>query len=29
MDKYLKSHCLKCDPEAEKAETKEITGLPD
>lgn len=29
MDKYLKSHCLKCDPEAEKAETKEINGLPD
>lgn len=29
MDNYLKSHCLKCDPEAEKAETKEINGLPD
>lgn len=28
-DNSLKSRCLKCGPEAEKAETKEITGLPD
>lgn len=26
---YLKSKCLKCGSEAEKAETKEINGLPD